>query len=200
MCAQWDEVGAQEDWGALLVDARNAFNEVFRGPMLWHVRHAWPSGSRFAFNVYRHQRILVLRGWDQFIMSREGVTQGDPLAMILYAIALMPIIESLEEWLTEEKAHEEKISLELEHGVTPEWLEALCEEEDDASIGTFELSDDDEEIVIPAGNTVCHSLMSNDEHAETLPPPNTPPPPYPLNGHTNNSGMPMIRHWWPAGM
>eukprot|EP00957_Ditylum_brightwellii_P186239 14178165-Ditylum_brightwellii.AAC.1 len=30
------------------------------------------------------------------VFSKEGVTQGDPLAMILYALALLPVIAVLE--------------------------------------------------------------------------------------------------------
>lgn len=105
MCCQWGEVKDEESpWGALLVDAKNAFNEVHRTSLMWHVRHRWPSGSTFAFNAYRHSRVLVLRGFDGVLLSREGVTQGDPLAMVLYAIALLPIISKLEQWLTEEDA------------------------------------------------------------------------------------------------
>eukprot|EP00978_Attheya_sp_CCMP212_P041079 scaffold231101_cov38-Attheya_sp.AAC.1 len=44
----------EEDWGFLLVDASNAFNEGSRIAMLWTVRHTWPSGARFCFNVYQH--------------------------------------------------------------------------------------------------------------------------------------------------
>ena len=85
---------------ALLVDARNGFNELSRKAMLWTVAHRWPSGARFAFNCYRHHSRLVLRrqGKACFIVpSREGVTQGDPLAMVLYGIALSPLAERLKE-------------------------------------------------------------------------------------------------------
>ena len=41
-------------FGTMLVDARNAFNEINRYPMLWAVHHRWTRGSRFAFNCYRH--------------------------------------------------------------------------------------------------------------------------------------------------
>ena len=32
-----------DDWGFILVDARNAFNDLNRYTMLWMVRHLWPS-------------------------------------------------------------------------------------------------------------------------------------------------------------
>ena len=41
-----------DDWGFILVDARNAFNKLNRYTMLWTVKHLWPSGCRFAFNCY----------------------------------------------------------------------------------------------------------------------------------------------------
>eukprot|EP00978_Attheya_sp_CCMP212_P037806 scaffold181544_cov35-Attheya_sp.AAC.1 len=50
----------EEEWGFLLVDARNAFNEGSRIAMLWTVRHIWPSGARFLFNVYRHWSTLII--------------------------------------------------------------------------------------------------------------------------------------------
>ena len=51
----------EEEWGFLLVDASNAFNEVNRRHMLWVVRHEWPAGSQFVFNCYRHWAQLVVR-------------------------------------------------------------------------------------------------------------------------------------------
>ena len=40
----------KEDWGFLLIDARNTFNEENRTAMLWAVRHEWPRGVQFTFN------------------------------------------------------------------------------------------------------------------------------------------------------
>ena len=50
----WEEHKHEEDWGFILIDARNAFNEEKRTAMLWAVRHEWPSGAQFTFNCYRH--------------------------------------------------------------------------------------------------------------------------------------------------
>ena len=89
---------AEEDMGFTLIDARNAFNEINRTAMLWTARHIWPSGSLFAFNIYRHHSTLTVRGENRTtsrILSQEGVTQGCPLAMILYALALVPMIKEL---------------------------------------------------------------------------------------------------------
>jgi hypothetical protein len=98
MRSLWKAHEEEEKWGFLLVDARNAFNEGNRMAMLWTVRHRWPSGARFTFNCYRHWAILIVRAQDGlaiFLFSKEGVTQGDPLAMIIYGILLLPLIQRL---------------------------------------------------------------------------------------------------------
>ena len=82
----WDEHKAEEDWGFLLIDARDAFNEENRTAMLWAVWHKWPSGAQFRFNCYRHWDTLVFMdtgdGSGHFLHSKEGVNQGDPLGMM----------------------------------------------------------------------------------------------------------------------
>ena len=82
---QWVQHSQEEDWGCLLIDARNAFNEENRTAMLWAVRHEWPSGAQFTFNCYRHWATLVVRNTEEgsghFLQSKEGVTQGDPNAI-----------------------------------------------------------------------------------------------------------------------
>jgi hypothetical protein len=93
-----------DPWGGLLVDAYNGFNELQRKAMLWTVRHLWPSGARMAFNCYRHAAILVLRGKNghcEFLLSCEGVTQGDPLSMFLYGLALTPLSRNLRDQVPE---------------------------------------------------------------------------------------------------
>ena len=82
----WRQHEDDEEWGFLLVDARNAFNEGNRHAFLWTIRPRWPSGARFTFNCYKHWSMLILRNPDgqdcEALHSREGVTQGDPLSMI----------------------------------------------------------------------------------------------------------------------
>jgi hypothetical protein len=45
---------------------------------------------------YRGHAELIVSGCSKRIFSKEGVTQGDPLSMLLYAIAIMPLINCLE--------------------------------------------------------------------------------------------------------
>ena len=87
-----------EPRGTTLVDACNVFNELSHLAMIWTVRHRWPAGARLAFNCYKHwaQLLLCQPGEPPVkILSREGVTQGDPLPMILYGINLVPLAKEL---------------------------------------------------------------------------------------------------------
>ena len=98
-----DAVEAQEDLEDPLVlalaDADNGFNNLNRLNMLWEVRHRWARGSRFAFNLYRHDARLLVRGHPgmepQFIFSKEGVTQGCPLGTLLYGVSLLGLANDL---------------------------------------------------------------------------------------------------------
>jgi hypothetical protein len=81
-----ESLSSAEASAILLVDATNGFNELGRKAMLWTVRHRWANGARFSYNCYRHSAQLLLRwcGGDcEIILLREGVTQGDPLSMVL---------------------------------------------------------------------------------------------------------------------
>ena len=99
----WKSLEAEEGVGFLLVDARNAFNEMNREHMLWVIRHEWPQGARFAFNCYRFWATLLVRGKNgqgTTLLSKEGVTQGDPLAMIAYGIGLLPLIRHQKQFVS----------------------------------------------------------------------------------------------------
>jgi hypothetical protein len=85
--------------GLLIVNAWNGFNKLNQKAMLWTCWLRWCNGSWCAFNCYRHSSILILRRQGEnceIILSREGVMQGDPLAMIMYGVDLLPpLSESL---------------------------------------------------------------------------------------------------------
>ena len=65
--------------------------------LLWNVRVPWPRASRFVFNTYRGWAPLVLKGCEESLYSKEGIVQGDPLSMFLYAVATIPLIHMLED-------------------------------------------------------------------------------------------------------
>ena len=85
--------------GCLLADAANGFYNLFRLAMLWTVAHRWPQASRFAFNCYSHFSQLVIRvpgdRTPTIILSKEGVTQGDPMTMPLYGISVAVLAAQL---------------------------------------------------------------------------------------------------------
>ena len=91
----WKQNYQEEEWGFLLIDKHNMFNEENYTTTLWAVCHKWPSGTRFAFNCYRHWSTLGIRegdGTGHLINIKEGVNQGDPLAMIKYGLGILPLI------------------------------------------------------------------------------------------------------------
>ena len=74
-----------------LVDVANAFNEVNHKSFLHNINIICPSIAAFVHNCYsRPNRLFVIGGVE--IASSEGTTQGDPVAMAVYAIAIIPFI------------------------------------------------------------------------------------------------------------
>ena len=72
--------------------------------MLWTDHHLWPSVTRLVFNCYPHWSSLILRSGndtDNFIHSREGVAQGDPLYMVTYCIRILTMIKNPKAEFTE---------------------------------------------------------------------------------------------------
>ena len=82
-----------ETEAALLVDATNAFNSVNRMAALHNIRLLCPSMATILINCYRSPTELFIDG--DIILSQEGTTQGDPLAMPMYALATLPLIRRL---------------------------------------------------------------------------------------------------------
>lgn len=79
--------------GLLLVDASNAFNSLNRSVALLNIRHVCPPIFNILCNCYRSPSDLFVDG--SRIYSEEGTTQGDPLAMPMYALATVPLIRHL---------------------------------------------------------------------------------------------------------
>ena len=77
--------------GCLLVDA---FNSLNRRAALHNVSVLCPPFSPALINTYRAPVRMIFAGSGE-IPSTEGNTQGDPLAMAMYALATVPLIHLL---------------------------------------------------------------------------------------------------------
>ena len=91
--AMRESFNSPETEAVLLVDASNAFNSLNRQAALLNIRHLCPSIATALINTYRDPSSLFVDG--SSLLSQEGTTQGDPLAMPMYAIATIPLIRSL---------------------------------------------------------------------------------------------------------
>ena len=78
---------------ALLVDATNAFNSLNRMTALQNIRRLCPPIATILVNTYRAPTDLYVDS--DTILSQEGTTQGDPLAMAMYGLATIPLIRRL---------------------------------------------------------------------------------------------------------
>ena len=84
-----------DDTDAVLIDASNAFNYLNRASAFHNISVLCPSIATYAINTYRrHARLFVMGGKE--LLSAEGTTQGDPVAMSLYAVSLQPLIAHLQ--------------------------------------------------------------------------------------------------------
>ncbi len=81
--------------GALLIDATNAFNTINRQTALHNISVSCPSFALVLQNTYQSPVRCVIPGSGE-ISSSEGTTQGDPLAMAMYALVVRPLIDLLQ--------------------------------------------------------------------------------------------------------
>ena len=89
------EIFAFDDTEAiLLVDASNAFNSINRQAALHNIQFMCPAISTILSNTYQVPIKLFIVG-EGVISSSEGTTQGDPLAMAMYSLAIKPLIDKL---------------------------------------------------------------------------------------------------------
>ena len=96
--AMSDVLNEGESDGILLVDAHNAFNSLNRQAALLNVNRLCPALGKVVINTYRSAADLFVGG--ELVKSQEGTTQGDPLAMAIYAIATIPLLRKAETPLT----------------------------------------------------------------------------------------------------
>ena len=60
----------------------------------WTIRVVCPALATYAINSYREPARLFIARSDKEILREEGATQGDNLAMGIYACATVPVILS----------------------------------------------------------------------------------------------------------
>ena len=78
----------------ILVDASNAFNSLNRNAALHNIQLLCPQFSTISINTYRLSvRMIVFRSKD--IVSNEGTTPGDNLAMSFYALGTAALLTYL---------------------------------------------------------------------------------------------------------
>lgn len=104
MCGTWsrlrgyspriaNDVQGPESDAVLLADARNAFNSLNRSTALRNIISICPLLATITINTYRQHPQLFIQ--NQKLLSWEGGTQSDPLAMAIYAISLQPPVQCL---------------------------------------------------------------------------------------------------------
>ena len=79
--------------GVLLVDVSNAFNSLNHAATLYNVQVLCPCLAPALTNIYRMNAELFVAG--ETIFSQEGATQGDLLAMAMYALGVTPLIRAV---------------------------------------------------------------------------------------------------------
>ena len=93
-----EDVPDGEKW-LLQVDFENAFNLVDRSKMMAEVRKHLPDIAYWVESMYGVEAFLNMG--DISILSSAGVHQGDPLASLLFSLALLPLVDLLAREMTE---------------------------------------------------------------------------------------------------
>ena len=83
--------------GVLCVDASNAFNALNSGLALHNILHLCLSFWRLLINMYIYKSDVSMFIDGDCKLSKEGTTQGDPLAISMFAVASFPLIKQLDE-------------------------------------------------------------------------------------------------------
>jgi len=88
--AVWSNFLLDNTEGILLVDASSAFNAFNCIMALHNIRHICPPLATIPINCSRSHATLFMS--TDVLFSQEGTTQGDPYAMPMYALAILPLI------------------------------------------------------------------------------------------------------------
>ena len=79
-----------EDTEAVIfVDAANVFNRLNRQVTLCNTQVIYQALAPVQINTYHNPSWMFVDG--EHMLSKEGTTQGDPLAMAMYAIGIQPL-------------------------------------------------------------------------------------------------------------
>ena len=70
-----------------------SFNCLNRKTALHNIQQLCPTIATYLINTYRRNTMLSAGG--DVMLSMEGTTQGDPLAMAMYAVAIRPLIDKV---------------------------------------------------------------------------------------------------------
>ena len=99
----------------ILVDADNAFNSLNRQVALHNIQYLCPQFATILINTYRNPSRLIINGGKE-LLSQEGTTQGDNLAMAFYALStvlmqnqLRSVTETKQVWLSDDATGAGKI-------------------------------------------------------------------------------------------
>ena len=83
----------EENEAVLLIEATNAFNLLNRKLSIENIKIICPAFFNGVKNSYSSPSPLHVNGTT--IWSDEGTTQGDPLAMCMYGVAILPLIQKI---------------------------------------------------------------------------------------------------------
>ena len=96
---------AEEETDAvLLVDAANAFNSINPKVMLHNIKFICPAMVVYTYNCYSTASRLYVQGGKE-ISSAEGTTQGYPIAVPLYAVAIAPLLQMIKSDYAQDVRH-----------------------------------------------------------------------------------------------
>ena len=73
----------------------NAFNRLNRKAALHNISILCPPQATVLNNTYHENAELFVGG--ETLEFREGTTQGDPLAMSIYGVGILPLIQTLQQ-------------------------------------------------------------------------------------------------------